>query len=255
MQKKLSLLVLVVIMLAVIVGGVGCNKKVAAPVAPAQPESRAPEPPPPPPSITIKASPSAIERGQSTSLSWESSAATSVVIDNGVGSVDPNGSVSVQPLASTTYRASASGPGGNSAAEVRVTVLEPPPVMPPSERKISDEEFFGSRIRPIFFDYDSYSIRDDARTILLENARALVERRSIRLTIEGHCDERGSEKYNLALGDRRATAAKQFLVEQGVDPNRIDTISYGKERPFCTENNERCWEQNRRAHPIMSQTD
>lgn len=251
MHRNVPLFILICILLATIMGGVGCKKKVAAPVSPAQPESPAPEPPPVP-SITIKASPAAIERGQSTSLSWESSAATSIAIDNGIGSVDLNGSIEVQPAVSTTYKATASGPGGNSAAEIRVTVMEPPPVIPPPEPKISDEEFFSSRIRPIYFDYDGYTIRGDARAILSENARALAERPSIRLTIEGHCDERGSEKYNLALGDRRANAAKQFLVEQGVDPDRIDSISYGKERPFCTEQNERCWQQNRRAHPVMS---
>ena len=102
-----------------------------------------------------------------------------------------------------------------------------------------------------FFDYDSYSIRSDARSALMNNARSLKERPGIRITIEGHCDERGSERYNLALGDRRANAAKEFLVSQGIDASRINTISYGEERGFCEESDEECWQLNRRAHLVM----
>jgi peptidoglycan-associated lipoprotein len=86
---------------------------------------------------------------------------------------------------------------------------------------------------------------------LTQNARALNERRGIRITIEGHCDERGSEAYNLALGDKRANAAKEFLVAQGIDPARIDIISYGEERPFAQGHDEETWKQNRRAHFAM----
>jgi peptidoglycan-associated lipoprotein len=80
------------------------------------------------------------------------------------------------------------------------------------------------------------------------DAAALAERSALHFTIEGHCDERGSEKYNLALGDRRANAAKESLTTQGVSADRIETISYGKERPVCTDHNEDCWQKNRRAH-------
>jgi peptidoglycan-associated lipoprotein len=124
-------------------------------------------------------------------------------------------------------------------------------VTPPPPPAISDSEFFSSNIKDAFFDYDQYSIRDDARVALQNDARALGVRSGIRFTIEGHCDERGSEKYNLALGDRRANAAKEFLVTQGVNSSRIDTISYGKERPFCEEHNEECWQLNRRAHLVL----
>jgi peptidoglycan-associated lipoprotein len=111
--------------------------------------------------------------------------------------------------------------------------------------------FFSSNVKDCYFDYDKYNIRDDARDALQGDARALAERSGIKLTLEGHCDERGSEKYNLALGDRRANAAKEFLVGQGISSDRVDTISYGKERPVCTEHNEECWQKNRRAHFVL----
>jgi peptidoglycan-associated lipoprotein len=152
---------------------------------------------------------------------------------------------------STTYKATATGPGGRAVAETRITVTAPPAVTPPPEPAISDENFFVTNISDAFFDYDSYAIRADARAALMNDARALRERPGIRIAIEGHCDERGSERYNLALGDRRANAAKEFLVSQGIDASRINTISYGEERGFCEESDEECWQLNRRAHIVM----
>jgi peptidoglycan-associated lipoprotein len=113
---------------------------------------------------------------------------------------------------------------------------------------MTDQVFFSENVRDVYFDYDSYDIRSDARTTLDNNARALGQRSGIRVTIEGHCDERGSERYNLALGDRRANAAKQYLAGLGVASERMDTISYGKEQPICAEHTEECWQKNRRAH-------
>jgi peptidoglycan-associated lipoprotein len=244
--------VLTAILLALLISGTGCAKKAPAP-APAPPESpAAPETPPAPePMITLSASPSAIEGGQSTTLSWKSSNATGVIIDNGIGTVEPSGRRTISPSESTTYKATATGPGGSAIAEARVTVTAPPAVTPPPEPAISDERFFMANITDAFFDYDSYSIRPDARAALMSDARALRERPEIRITIEGHCDERGSERYNLALGDRRANAAKEFLVSEGIDASRINTISYGEERGFCEESDEECWQLNRRAHLVM----
>jgi peptidoglycan-associated lipoprotein len=172
------------------------------------------------------------------------------VIDGGVGTVEASGTRRVSPTSSTTYQAKAAGPGGDATAETRVTVTEPPSPPPPT-RTISDSEFFGSNVKDALFDYDKYDIREDARQALTGDARAFAERRGIRFTIEGHCDERGSEKYNIALGDRRANAAKEFLLSQGVNADRIDTISYGKERPVCSDHTEDCWQQNRRAHFVQ----
>ena len=242
-----------IVLTAIMLSGTSCAKKIPTP--PPTVTKEAPPPPPAPPApaptISLNASPSAIERDQSATLSWNSTNATGVTIDNGVGTVEASGSRTIKPQTSTTYMARATGPGGNAVAEARVTVTIPPPATPPPMPSISDLEFFTSSIKDAFFDYDQYSIREDARQALIADARALKDRPGIRVTIEGHADERGSEKYNLALGDRRANAAKEFLVSQGIESSRIDTTSYGKERNFCEEHTEECWQLNRRAHLVM----
>ncbi len=250
MRKSLvTLAVLTLVLVAVVLGGTGCAKKVAPPPPPVVAAPPPPPPPPPPaPTISLSASPSTIQNGQSTTLSWNATNTTGVSIDGGIGTVEPSGSRSVSPTASTTYSAKATGPGGTATAETRITVTEPPPPPPPPPPPITDSAFFESRIKDAYFDYDKYDIRDDARAALQGDAGAFAERGTIRFTIEGHCDERGSEKYNLALGDRRANAAKEFLTTQGVSADRIESISYGKERPVCTDHNEDCWQKNRRAH-------
>ncbi len=103
-----------------------------------------------------------------------------------------------------------------------------------------------------YFDYDKSDVRDDARETLTRDATAiksiLADFPNATIVVEGHCDERGSAEYNLGLGDRRASSAKDFLVQLGVPADKLKTISYGKERPVCTESNEACWQKNRRAH-------
>jgi peptidoglycan-associated lipoprotein len=255
MRRSWYLLVLITIVAsALLITAPGCKKKVAAtPPAPpkTEPAPPAPTPTPPAPTISLNVSPAAIEKGQSTNLSWNSSNATNVTIDNGVGTVEPSGSRTISPSASTTYKARATGQGGDAVAETRVTVSAPVAATPPSAPVLSDAEIFNRDIKDAFFDYDQYSIRKDAQDALQSDARMLNERPNIRITIEGHCDERGSEKYNIALGDRRANAAKEYLTRQGVNSSRIDSISYGKERNFCEEHNEGCWQLNRRAHLVM----
>lgn len=103
-------------------------------------------------------------------------------------------------------------------------------------------------IGDIFFDFDRSFIREDARPTLEDNAKYLKANVNIRVTIEGHCDERGTSEYNIALGERRAQSAKRYLTDMGMDPSRISTVSYGEEKPFCGEHNEQCWQENRRAH-------
>jgi peptidoglycan-associated lipoprotein len=114
------------------------------------------------------------------------------------------------------------------------------------------EERVSSEIQDAFFDYDKSDVRGDARDALTRDAAALKailsEFPSATIMVEGHCDERGSAEYNLGLGDRRASSAKDFLVSLGVPADRLKTISYGKERPQCTESSESCWQKNRRAH-------
>ena len=244
------LVALIFVIATMLVSGTGCAKKVAPP--PPAPKEEPPPPPPKPvipsPTVSLSVSPTAIEKGASATLSWSSTDATSVVIDNGVGTVESSGKRSIRPTVSTTYKARATNTSGEAVAEARVTVTEPPPPPPPP---LTDSEFVDKYIKDAFFDYDRYDIREDARAALAANARALKERPSIRITIEGHCDERGSSQYNLALGDRRAISARDFLVSQGIDSSRIDTVSYGEERPFCQEKNEECWQLNRRAHIVL----
>jgi peptidoglycan-associated lipoprotein len=107
-------------------------------------------------------------------------------------------------------------------------------------------------MRDVYFDYDQSELREDSRSVLTRNAdslkAALQEFPSATIVVEGHCDERGSAEYNLGLGDRRATVAKDFLVQLGVPADRLRVVSYGKERPQCTDSTEDCWQRNRRAH-------
>ena len=151
------------------------------------------------------------------------------------------------PSQSTTYQLTAKGPGGTAQASARITVTEPP-TPPPPPPSASEEDIFGQNVHDIFFDYDKYNIRGDQQQAMQTDAQFLAQHPNIKFTIEGNCDERGSIEYNLALGENRANSAKQTLVTAGVGADRIHTISYGKEKPLCTEHNEQCWQQNRRAH-------
>lgn len=103
-------------------------------------------------------------------------------------------------------------------------------------------------VSDVYFDFDQYTIRADAQAVLKANARVLKEERAAKIMIEGHCDERGTLAYNMVLGERRANAAKRYLEDLGVSSTHIEIVSYGKERPFCTDHSEQCWQSNRRAH-------
>jgi peptidoglycan-associated lipoprotein len=244
------------ICLALAMFAAGCKKKAPPPPPPApQPPVAQPTPPPPPaPSITaFSAEPSSIERGQSSTLNWNVTNATNISIDNGIGSVQANASRRVFPGASTTYTLTATGAGGSKTATATVNVTEPPPPPPPpAAPKPTLDQLLSGTVVDAYFDYDKSDIREDARAALTKDADALKAIFStipdVSVTIEGHCDERGSAEYNLALGDRRATAAKEFLVQLGVPGDKLKTISYGKERPQCTDHDESCWQKNRRAH-------
>jgi peptidoglycan-associated lipoprotein len=215
-----------------------CHKKPPATQPP-------PPPPPPTPTASLTANPDSIQQGQSTTLSWQTQNATDVSIDNGIGAVQPSGSKQVTPNESTTYHLTAKGPGGTQDATARVTVTPPPA---PPQPSATEEELFAQNVKDIFFDYDKYDLRGDQQATAQSDAQFLAQHPNIKFTIEGHCDERGSTEYNLALGDNRANAVKQALVQAGVSADRIKTISYGKEKPFCTESNDQCWQQNRRGH-------
>jgi peptidoglycan-associated lipoprotein len=221
-----------------------CKKKTTPP--PAAP----PPPPPPAPTATLTANPNTVPAGQPTTLSWQTSNATDVAID-GLGTVDANGSKQVTPAESTTYRLIAKGAGGTQEATARVTVSAAQ-VQQPTEVSLTDEQAFAKSVKDIFFDYDAYTVRPADQSVLQANAEFFKQHPNIKFTVEGHCDERGSTEYNLALGDNRASSAKNALVQLGIPAANIRTISYGKEKPFCSESNEQCWQQNRRAHFVIS---
>ncbi len=107
-------------------------------------------------------------------------------------------------------------------------------------------------ISDVYFAYDQSDLAAEARDRLAQNASFMREHPEYLFTIEGHCDERGTNDYNLALGQRRASAAKEYLSSLGIEDGRMRTISYGEERPFCTESSESCWSQNRRAHFVVT---
>jgi len=244
-------MLLVPLVLVVAIGG--CSHRVAnqAPAAPPAPIAARP---PAEPTVTLQASLSDISRGQSVTLRWSATNATSVTLTPEVGSVAAEGSTDITPLQSTTYTAVAMGAGGSATASARVTVRIPPPPAPVAIAQPTIEELFSKEVADVFFDFDKASIRDDARSVLSKTADFLRSYPNVAIVVEGHCDERGSTEYNLALGDRRSNSAKDFLVSEGVSADRIQTVSYGKERPFCTESNENCFQQNRRAHFRMAGT-
>lgn len=238
----------------------GCKKKVAATPPPPPPPAAKNEPPPPPaakPSISsFAAEPSSVVKGSPSTLRWSVSGASDISIDQGVGSVQASGTRQVYPSSDTTYTLIARGVGGTSSATVTVRVTQPqaPPPPPPPTARRSASEFLSQEVNDAFFDYDKFDIREDARGVLTSDAGALKRffgddnYTGTNIVIEGHCDERGSDAYNVALGDKRAQAALDFLKGLGVAESRMKTVSYGKERPQCAEGTEACWQKNRRVH-------
>jgi len=222
-----------------------CHKKAAPPPPP-------PPPPPATPTASLTASPDTIDKGQSSTLTWQTTNATDVSID-GIGAVQPNGTQEVKPTESTTYTLTAKGAGGSQAATARVTVnAAPPPPPAPTQSSLTEEQLFAQNVKDIYFDYDKSDVRSSEQSSIQADVAFLQQHANISFTVEGHCDERGSTEYNLALGDNRASAVKNALVGAGIPADRIKTVSYGKEKPFCTESNETCWQQNRRGHFVYS---
>jgi peptidoglycan-associated lipoprotein len=235
--------------------GIACQKKVAVVVPPPPPKvaAEAPKPTPNPPTITAFAvEPGTIKRGQSANLRWVVKEATQVEIDQGIGMVPAADQRRVSPDEGTTYTLRATGPGGEANATTTLAVMMPPPPAPKPAPPATISERLSKEVQDVHFDFDKSEIRQDARIALTSNADALKSILSDfpthTIILEGHCDERGSAEYNLALGDRRAAGAKTFLVGLGIAGERLLVISYGKERPQCTTSDEECWQRNRRVH-------
>jgi peptidoglycan-associated lipoprotein len=197
----------------------------------------------------LTANPNTITAGQAATLTWTTDFATSVTIDD-IGKVDPSGSTKVTPTESTTYRLVAKNDTGSKEATARITVTPaaaPPPISSSTGNE-SDARMFSQNVKDVFFDYDSYDISSQSQATIQSDARFLQQHPNMTFVLEGHCDERGSIEYNLALGENRAQATKTALVQAGIAATRMRTVTYGKEKPFCTESTESCWQQNRRAH-------
>jgi peptidoglycan-associated lipoprotein len=188
----------------------------------------------------------AIDLGQSVVLNWRTSNATSVSID-GIGEVPINGTQTVSPSSSTNFHLVAKNDGGSTEANVRVTVRVPEVPAAPAENGAEGSDVqFHANVQDIFFAYDSYDLNPQAASSITSAATYLNAHPAIKILIGGYCDDRGSAEYNITLGENRANAAKTALVAAGVAGDRIRVVSYGKEKQFCTEETESCWQQNRR---------
>lgn len=247
-------LFLLVVLSVTILGIPGCKKK-TPPLSPQPTTSRQPDQPSvaspdvSAPTVSLSASPTTIERGEQTTLSWDSSNTSSLAIDGGVGNVGESGSIVVSPRESTTFTAIARGAGGEARASTRVTVVDPTPSVDVStDADRLQEAINRGQVQPIFFAYDKADLSEESKRILNENAKIFRMYPQAKVVVEGHCDERGTEEYNLALGDRRAVAARDYLLQVGVDASQMQTISFGEERPFAMGQDEASYAKNRRAH-------
>ena len=230
-----------VVSLAALLTVAGCHKKKPAPPPPPPPTVSAPAP-----AAEIQVNPTAINPGDSAVLTWKTSNATDVSIE-GVGQVATAGTMNVKPTESTNYHLIARGDGGSTDATARLTVNSAAAPASNLNENDMDDSLFHQNVQDVFYDYDAYEIRPDAAPIIAKDAAFLNQHTGIKVVIGGYCDERGSTEYNLSLGENRANAAKQALVNAGVSPDRLRTVSYGKEKQFCTDHSESCWQQNRRA--------
>ncbi len=239
--KKHLILGIMLSVLGVLAVGCGGKKK--------------PPPPPPPPapvSATLSANPATIQSGQSSTLTWSTQNATDIALDG--NKVDASGSQSVSPRQTTTYHLTAKGAGGTQDATATVTVTAPPPPPTPTPTpapSLTDDQILAQALTDIYFDYDKSDLRPESQQVLARGAQVIAAHPNWIVRIEGNCDERGSTEYNLALGERRAAAAQQALVQGGVNASQLRTISYGKEKPVCTESTEDCWQKNRRDHFVL----
>ena len=216
------------------------------PMAPAPPPRPPPPPPPPPaaPSVSLSASPPAVDQGKCSTLKWTSKNASSASIEPGVGAVMPSGSQEVCPGNSTRYTITAKGEGGSETATTTVTVNPPPP--PPPAPRVVDRLTLH-----INFDTAKSDIRK-ADIPELEKAVAFVKKYpDSKVSVEGYTDNRGSDKYNLGLSERRAQAVKKYLVDKGEKADRITASGKGKANPIGDNKTKQGQFQNRRVEVLI----
>jgi len=236
LDRRNRIMVLFVLCVA-LVAVAGCKKKTAPLSAPTAPAVVVPAP-----TAKLTASSTVIAAGDHVVLAWSTTNAATTSID-GLGDVPTSGVNTVTPAVSTNYQLIVKGAGGTAEASDRITVSAAPAVTAPVNTISADEEF-KANVQDIFFNYDKYDVSTDAQAVLAKDAKYLLSHPNAKILIGGYCDERGSNEYNLALGQNRADSARKVLVNAGVATSRIRIISYGKERPFCTESNEACWQKN-----------
>jgi len=208
------------------------------------------------PHLELRIEPQRIAPGESALLTWETRNANEVRIEPNIGTVDLTGRIKFFPDETTTYGVTAEGPGGRTTKSIRVEVVgdRSTEISVEDMTGLSLAEQFSKSVRPVFFVFDSAELSQEAQSTLDENIRWLsrLENNRLSFVLEGHADERGSEEYNLALGDMRAQVVKEYLVAKGIDLSRITTISLGEERPFETGTTEEAYALNRRTHFSIS---
>ncbi len=205
------------------------------------------------PELDLRMEPPSIRPGQSALLTWESRNAESVTIEPAIGSVDLSGRIKFFPDETTTYTVRAEGPGGVVSKSVTVKVATDESsagtIDEQDIRHLPIEEQFKLQVKPVFFGFDSSELSEEAVLTLDGNARWLLrpENLELKIVLEGHTDERGSEEYNLALGDKRTQVVYQYLITKGRDASRMIPVSLGEERPFDRRPTEEAYALNRRV--------
>ncbi len=269
-QDKIRLLMrqlLVAVCLLAPLIGLSCGGRARLPLPPQEPPSMPPvstapadpsaTPAGPAPELEVMIVPPLIREGESAMLNWEAQYAERVIISPQIGSVPTSGRIKLFPDVTTSYEVSAEGSGGSVAKTVIIEVLKDETALISVEdlRDRPLKEQFEYFVKPVFFHYDASDLSEEASLTLEGNVGWLTrpENLDIRLLIEGHCDQRGTEEYNLALGDRRAQAVLSYLVEHGIDPARVMALSLGEERSFDQRETEEGWALNRRAHFVLIQ--
>jgi len=209
------------------------------------------------PELDLRMEPPSIRPGQSALLTWESRNAESVTIEPAIGDVDLSGRIKFFPDETTTYTVRAKGPGGTVSKAVTVKVAtDEGSAGTLDEQDIGHlpiEEQFKLQVKPVFFGFDSSELSEEAVLTLDGNARWLLrtENLGLKIVLEGHADERGSEEYNLALADKRAQVVYEYLIRKGLDASRMTPVSLGEERPFDRRSTEEAYALNRRVEPRL----
>lgn len=210
------------------------------------------------PLLELRIEPARISPGESALLTWESQHANQVIIEPAIGEVDLSGRIKFFPEQTTTYRITASGPGGALTKSVTVLVetandRSSPEIEEEDLRNATLEERFQSSVKPVFFGFDSAELTEEARLTLDGNIRWLtrLENQHIQFVLEGHADARGSEEYNFALADKRAQTVSEYLRNHGISESRMTALSLGEERPFDPRGTEEAYALNRRTQFVM----